>query len=403
MQRQKEMICQNIKSCSLHDLFKQMIITKVGQMKEEETRNIYFNTCSITHVLHTDTIQIILKFCYPHSQLRSVCKLFNQLIDKNVAMAAKARKCAIEQEPFDADIHFDEKSNKVWIVDNNRNSLSPPEIQSGYHGPFDFQYAIQNCESGDKILVHNGVYHCKCPLDIDTMGNPDEIPINIDKNIQIIGIGSSVYIKDAVSNISVIDIGKQIPCNVYFENLIFEGADIDGSWSGFVDIYPESKVWINNCRFFPDNRSIFVDTNSELYAKDCLFNNCTSGIAISSFADKVNIIGCKFIGCGKQHEQIIVESSSCIEIEEVDVGRYVPEPHNDAVQLRCIGNVFKNNGGYPVAVRDQVPNYKLCMDRVVLKHNLLSGPNMYKIRIKPVVNSMNAIYRNDQIQGNEYI
>ena len=144
-------------------IFKSVLGSALNDLNAINTKSLYFTVASIDSILDDDVLQHILSFLYPSNTIKSVCKLFRNLVYKNLANLKKQRLEAVDAQFFDIDpTKFDPNTNATYIVDNSRQTISREEIEMGYYGPCDLKHAMANCKSGDKILVFDGRYQLKC-------------------------------------------------------------------------------------------------------------------------------------------------------------------------------------------------------------------------------------------------
>eukprot|EP01083_Nonionella_stella_P302227 1041232_1 len=146
---------------------------------------------------------------------------------------AKQRKgTSVDNYP----IKYNEAVNNVWIVDPNRTQLTSDEIDANRKGPCsNIQTSIERCQSGDKLLIHDGVY---------------EVPqITIGKSIQIVGVGDNVIFRNLDVDNTLRFINNSIS---YIENIAFA---VDPYlrpiplYNGHIDIQYNAKVTVNKCKF----------------------------------------------------------------------------------------------------------------------------------------------------------
>eukprot|EP01083_Nonionella_stella_P048612 129838_1 len=147
---------------------------QILELNDNDIRKACFNILSINDTLPPDIVRHVLSFnTFPHnSAINATNKQWNKC-----SAQIKANQNKKRMEEVDAyHLNYNQTVNNTWIVDENRTQLTNDETNSSFQGPIsDIRTAIERCESGDKLLVYDGVY--------------DEHALDIDKSIQIIGVG----------------------------------------------------------------------------------------------------------------------------------------------------------------------------------------------------------------------
>eukprot|EP01083_Nonionella_stella_P118320 353199_1 len=201
-QTQQEALIYHIKSAESMDSFniqpllnmipfseiQTFMARQIRKLNANTIREAYFNTLSMNETLPTDLVANILSFHpFPHNTaINQTCKMWNKCSAQIKANQNKERMEEVDKYHLD----YHEKVNNTWIVDGNRTQLTNDEIESGFQGPIsNIHTAVELCESGDKLLVYDGVY--------------DEHALDIDKSIQIIGVGDNVFLTNSAADHSM--------------------------------------------------------------------------------------------------------------------------------------------------------------------------------------------------------
>ena len=351
-----------------------------------------------------DCIGHILSFCNPLGSVRTACKSFHRLNQQNINRTTRERRFVINQHPFDIGSIFNQRtSTQIWIVDATRHSLSQKEklCNHMHHGPCSLKHAIMHCDPGSKILIFG---ECACePDDWDEAGNDPEISaIKIDKNIQFIGVGQNAQLEQCIANRSMMEIGDDHRCNVYFENIEFLGDTMDasGGFGGAICVMPGSKVWVKDCRFSAFDTGLRVEEYGHACVKNCKFSG-SFGITMSPIARCVDIIGCSFYKCGQGIWQwIIIGAASAIEIKCGSITSGILLDDDVFVELTCVGNTFELNEGYSIAINADIPQKYIdsCIKQASMTQNAFlasNGRSLTKRCVKDLV-CADTIYINDE-------
>eukprot|EP01083_Nonionella_stella_P140693 431961_1 len=131
-----------------------------------------------------------------------------------------------------------------------------------------------------------------------------------------------------------------------------------------------------------------------LCAHDCVFvgrNEAESGIKASCYAQKVTVTESVFTQCGNANNEECGRrmdgECSCVHVSvPYDIEYTVQQRGSPSIELNCVSNVFRDNKGYPVAVKleaycsgDEVEAREIDLDltvfECVLEQNELNGYN----------------------------
>jgi len=179
---------------------------------------------------------------------------------------------------------------------------------------------------GDTIMISDGHY----ALNVDSIA----------RNLRIIGVkGDNVSFITSLSDLLV------IRGSVYFENIEFQNMRMV--------VYGD--LFIKNCTFKFSSRSgrftLWMMGGTVQYL-GCEFSGI-DGIEMIEYDESqdVDIVGCKFVCCGKRRKRIKGQWDVISEEEEEQKGEEGGESEtkgNERGVLNCVGNVFENNAAFPV-------------------------------------------------------
>eukprot|EP01083_Nonionella_stella_P142432 440707_1 len=316
---------------------------QILELNDSDIRKAYFNILSMDDTLPSDLVSHVLSFnSFPcNSAINATNKQWNKHSTQIQFMQNKERKQLVDNYP----ITYNEEVNNVWIVDQNRSQLTNDEIAANVKGCLsDVATAIELCESGDKLLIHDGIY--------------DISLIEIDKSIQFIGVGDNVVLRRIHDENTLSFKNNSMS---YIENIAFEvdSNHLSGGFLGHIDIGSNATVTVNKCKFKEGRVGINCFDRACLDVKSCEFVKCSYGIYARSDAANVNVIGCTFEECGYTEDH---STYSVVHVQRTNIGKH-------PLYLRCIGNVFQNNLSFPFV--------KLCeldeWNTYSLRYNMLDG------------------------------
>eukprot|EP00483_Globobulimina_turgida_P007746 UN07761 len=151
-------------------------------------------------------------------------------------------------------------NNKIFILHPARAKLSKIEKEFGFSGIFSSIYsAILNCKSGDRIFAHNGVYK---------IGK-----LVTQQDISIIGVGDKVCIVDGLDTRLCFWYQSEFT-KLHLENINFRISNT--KLMDTIQVAPNSKLWLNRCKFTFAGPMLIARSNSYLNVNNCEFNGATS-------------------------------------------------------------------------------------------------------------------------------
>eukprot|EP01083_Nonionella_stella_P221992 792554_1 len=317
-------------------------------------RETYFNTLSMNATLPNDLIGHILSFHPYHApNINQTSKMWNKCALQNKFIQNKERIKEVEKYDF----NYSEEESNTWIVDANRTQLTNDEINASCKGPIsDIDTAVGLCESGDKLLIYDGVYECKS---------------RIEKSIQLIGAGKNVVVTNRTSEDTryIAPLAFENNTISYIENITF-AIDPDSDHE-IIDIGSGAKVIFNKCVFKHGETGIWCPEGVCLDTKRCTFTKCDCAIYVvpGPVESNVNVVGCLFDSCS--HTVFACSQNN----------------NPSKVKLMGIGNIFRNNLSYPF--EEECPFEHDCT-RYSLRCNILEGERGRVIDQKVV--DANAMY-----------
>eukprot|EP01083_Nonionella_stella_P069391 184996_1 len=311
---------------------------------------------SLTDIVPQDIIQYIVSFT-DSLDMKYINKSFNSCYNKNRTMEFKQRQRIIDAQEFIPNIKY-EQHNQTWIIHPTRTHLNNEEIAKGYKGPINAMDDVcDTIRAGDKLLFYDGIY----------VEEDSEFGF-LEDDLQIIGIGDEVVMKIRATNQTIL-----VSHKLYLKNIKLEMGD------GFL-IHDNGAVSMEDCQITTGSSCIEV-WNGSLNAKNCLFDNDEGDVSpiqgyYGSYDPKINIIGCTFTGY----------KETCIWLFDESMYPTDPDdgPYGDGV-LKCVGSIFEDNCGYPIAIQMQSISIE-----AVIAHNVLEGYN--GVNVNCAVNTANKIY-----------
>ena len=264
--------------------------------------------------------------------------------DLNQEIANRSRPDIVDQYAhlFTPDITFNDSTNNTFVVHTDGQSLS--EKANALGNAVIVHHDLKDCindpsiANGDRIFLEEGCY------EVD-----DDIMIE-DLSLQIIGIGDSVEIKfNPVSapfpsaECAVFLCGTS---KLHLKNVSFTFPD---DYPVGILVSDESMLWMEQCTLQSALNSVDAEEKGAIHMKECKFMAKDIGLVIEGKQEFAIILGCTFEG-----------NESCIETN---------------VQLKCIGNVFRNNSGVAqsTAERGKRANF---FEGSVFEGNIFEGYNV---------------------------
>ena len=378
---------------------KNIATQELMHLSNEESRGIYYNSMALDHILPDDITQHIISFCGPNLY-QTIDKNMQKLTLRNQRIHYKKVYETIETNsktyPCKHEIEYNKNINSTWIVDMNRDKLYPIEEELEFKGPYhelEDILKLDEYKANDRIIIHAGYY------EFDEYENEAFFPRYgfIHKNLQIIGIGDVELNTDTTFYI-------QDNAKVYMENINIsteeEEETDDGTIFGVLQLGPSCKLWAKNCSFENGYSQIMVRDGAELYLDACKFEGGCIGINISPIAKQVEVLNCKFEKIEYYNEPSkLAENCACIQIFDdfVDVDEENIDNVENWMSLKCIGNVFENNTGYPIVDRSLDGHRYGQFCEVVLKDNELKGYNATMTFQKTKIKDANELYESEYV------
>eukprot|EP01083_Nonionella_stella_P008072 23283_1 len=342
--------------------------------------DIKYKYFRITDILPDDIMQYIVSFT-DSLDIKYINKAFNTGYNKNKALELKQIESIIDEQSFTPIVKYEEH-HKTWIIHPTRTQLNSQEIEDGYKGPINLlKQLVGRVRSGDKLLFYDGNY-------VET--EDGELDLVLAHNLQIIGVGNNVFIKGRQKHGQI-----EVRDNVYFRNIKVEFA---GFWINDGALSMEDCIIMCRQPSSPLCSSQFDVWTGCFNAKHCVFygnDDIQIHVPYGPYLLSVNShIMINVIGCTFMHHK-----NTCIRFFDVededhteyeDVGSDYNFCGNICVEFVAVGNIFKDNLGYPIAIDKQAPLKVKQMLKPVVAHNMLEGYN--GVNINDVVNTANKIY-----------
>eukprot|EP01083_Nonionella_stella_P287614 979093_1 len=250
---------------------KQFANDQIENLNSVETASACWNVLSINDMLLDDPLQLILSFVGLYCP-RLVCKKWQKfsVLNETIHIARIYESANIKKHS--------NKENKTWIVHPRRPYLHTIEKDLGLHGPINtFPYAsvplgaehaspehlevmINSLNNGDTLLLHDGRYW-------------KYRGFNFEKSVQFIGLGNDVRFKkepeDGASYL--VRMSTSHPCNMYFENIIFESVKelYSKKTRTCIDVGRGNTLTMKRCTLITSGTGIWLGSASSLVATNC--------------------------------------------------------------------------------------------------------------------------------------
>eukprot|EP01084_Bolivina_argentea_P147802 258541_1 len=308
--------------------------------------------------------------------------------------------------------------NDTWIVHKTRKILTRQQILLGYTKLVNHpMIAIQNAKSGDKILIYPGTWtyfnDCNCSVSENYNATSDFecCPLSFtfeveNKDLQIIGLENKhnndkvIFEDNGDSDSDNWFFYIKRNCNILMENICINSETESHQPDGAINAYGcDNSLWLKDCTIKFGEAGVVIGEMSNLYALNSTFlgsNGSSMAIWISGYAHNVSICNCLFSHCGNEGKYMYIGENGCVEImiNKEDWDKYEEQPY---VELKCVGNTFCDNYGYPICIRSEIECrdwINVCKLECLLKDNKLKGYN--GIHVNETVSNANILYDNQQ-------
>eukprot|EP01084_Bolivina_argentea_P215686 366241_1 len=389
---------QNSKQFYSHQL--QYLKTQQRQQSLDKTINKYQNQIKLLQKQKSNL----------DKQLQAISSKKHSMIIQARSQTQKLVNNNTNIPEFPTKYHAD--FNDIWIVHQDRKRLTAKEKSLGYTKCVNHpMLAIQKAKSGDKIFVSPGKwtsdYDCTCTFPSDDeefdqfeCGCPLELFFEVEnKDLQIIGVKSKnddrVIFQDESDSELFFYIKKN--CNILMENIVIDTKSSINQFEGAIDVSDDSSLWLINCTFNFGNVGVNIAEMSNLYVNNCKFlgeNSSSIGVSISGYGDNVTVCNSLFSHCGNAGKYQYIGEHGCIEIYVNNRGynKFYQQPH---IRLKCIGNTFCDNHGYPINIKKFTDSHVLInvtKIECLLLDNELKGYNA--LHVNETVKNANILYHN---------
>eukprot|EP01083_Nonionella_stella_P170518 580454_1 len=288
-------------------------------MGTEEKQDLHLKALPIDELLPHHVIQYMIGFNGDLRHIELVNKTFHKSCKSSQRLFLRQQQTDWQKE-FN-DLHSDFGSNRMLNV-----YPSPRPLCNT------LALAIRHAQSGDTLLIHEGVYVF-------------EESYEMDKNIKLIGHGSNVIIRTSHSDESIeLDFTAQY---TYIQNIRF---DIGGRYS---QIYIEREgcsFYMETCFIYSNLVALEVAACKTIKIKNCVIKGGDYNQVAFDFKcqpDILEIESCVFENCCRNGNRIMRRSCHCI-VLYMSLWVYESTKRANATQFRCVGNHFKNNFGLPI-------------------------------------------------------
>eukprot|EP01083_Nonionella_stella_P090731 253510_1 len=322
------------------------ILQVIAVLDTNTANDIKYKSLSMTDILPDDIMQHIVSFT-DSLNMKYINKPFYTCYNKNKLLELKQRQCIIEKHVLPCNVQY-QQHNDTWIIHPTRNHLDSEEIAKGYKGPLnDLRDVVDAVKSGDKLLFHDGKYAETNSAEfcfLDTAGE-----------YQVIGIGNNVFIEFCNMNESFL-----VSRHLSFKNVTLEMGD------GF-QIDFNGSLSMEDCEIVLGSSHIEI-IHGSFHAKNCVFsggNVSPIQVYCKATVATLNVIGCTFTHYSKTCISLFDDANNLDFDADVN--------YTGDTSLKCVGNVFKDNFGYPIAMH-KIKEVKQKL-KSVITHNILEGYN----------------------------
>lgn len=382
------------------DKIKQFVDQCIDEMTPSTVTKLKYNSLPIHQIIPTAVIQYILSFQpIDDGNSRSVSKQWKALSETNEKVHYLQLIQTIDEN---SPISYNKTTNQTWILHPKRTRLTRIEKQFGFKGPkntLDMKSDSFYGQPNDRYLLHPDCYDCS-----DSIGEQCSI-IGICPKVRIRTNGGRLGIYNKKNKYMMPSMARNDI--VYMQNITFRDE---------LQVCFGSKLCLNNCRILSYEglvgTGVYVDRGAMLESVNCEYRFLSPAIKISRDADAVTVKDSKFGICGGElwgHYRPHT-SKACIEIEEIGGSRhpvymmwdevmrdiYRNGDWGEWVKLKCEGNVFENNYGYPIAERGG-KTYVEKVELYELRNNILKGENAKRSMNKDDLTDANRIYHGEHI------
>eukprot|EP01083_Nonionella_stella_P045312 121755_1 len=351
------------------EAIKDAVLGVVRGLDTNTANEMKYKCLSLTDIVPDDITQHITSFS-DSLNMKYINKAFNRAFNRCRTLELKRRDEVIRKHEFNPIVKY-EAHNAKWIIHPTRTHLSRDEIAKGFRGPINrLKDLVDDVQSGDKLLFYDGKY---------ILTHKSEFRLLSAYDLQLIGVDSfnkvSIQIKNA-GNGKLLDLYDGN--NLYLKNVKLLYA------AHSFRIESRSSVFMENCIVDLAYRSfIDVKDTATFHAKRCLFvgknREFNENPIKIEWGSNVNIVGCMFAHHNK----------SCIRLWK-DPDRYQYDYDDHGTVLKCVGNIFKDNCGYPIAMDEKTPLKTKQALKSVIRHNILKGYNA--VNVNDTVDTANKIY-----------
>eukprot|EP01083_Nonionella_stella_P218317 782990_1 len=257
----------------MKDILKQ----RVSTMDIQQKRDLYFKGSPMDDVLPQCIVQSVIGFNDDLRQIALVNKTFHKCCDSVQALVLKKKKTDLQTE-FN-DLHSDFKNNRIINV-----------YPSTHHNINTLRLAMEHAQSGDTLLIHQGVYQF-------------QEPYVLKKNLKLIGYCSCVLINSQDDDNSAFDTSPFACIAIdtqyaYLQNITFD--TIDHFAIVPMNIKETCSFYMENCVIQSDDIVLRIDDGKTVKIKDCIIKGGSSnimGFFVLRAPDIFEIESCVFENC----------------------------------------------------------------------------------------------------------
>eukprot|EP00485_Elphidium_margaritaceum_P003312 CAMPEP_0202693298 /NCGR_PEP_ID=MMETSP1385-20130828/7446_1 /ASSEMBLY_ACC=CAM_ASM_000861 /TAXON_ID=933848 /ORGANISM="Elphidium margaritaceum" /LENGTH=372 /DNA_ID=CAMNT_0049348957 /DNA_START=31 /DNA_END=1149 /DNA_ORIENTATION=- len=308
------------------------------------SKSAYYGSLPIDDMLSPQVVQLLLSFNQSQHSQALVSKSWHMLCGRNQVIHLRHIYGCILKNKY---VAFDASKNRSIVVHAKRKVLYAMEQQQGFIGPMTMATATRLCQSGDRLLMHDGEYEF------------DYEKLQTKTDISLIGVGKNVL---CLRQRNCYHPGRRI----YVENIEFPSAR--HCFTG-----PQQLV-LKKCRFKSSALNISGNGDiNETIVDECIFSDVThTAILIEAIATKVHLLNNEFIRCATM---TLPDEMLGVVLVSGDIER---EPDwQSTLQLKCTGNLFVDCNNCPFAEDSHNGFHLVDSDRYLLESNVFRSSSHY--------------------------
>eukprot|EP01083_Nonionella_stella_P134752 409942_1 len=307
---------------------KEIMKQRLSTMHIQQKHDLYLKASPMDEVLPQCIVEYVIGFNDDLRSIELVNKTFHKCCD-SIQRRVLRKKETEWQTEFNK-LHSDFKDNRIINV-----------YPSTHHNTLPL--AIEHAQSGDTLLIHQGVYQFKEPY-------------TLNKSIKLIGYGPNVFVKASCDDPHKLRAA-------FYANIVFSAQyaylqNITFEIEWMMDIVEEvCSFYMENCVMKSEWVALRISKAKTVKIRGCVIHANLIGIDVARFPTKMlQIESCVFENCCRDAEE---EDEHCIVLKTGD----------QKAKFKCVGNHFKNNWRLPIVadnpskINSETMNNTCCYDQ----------------------------------------